>query len=223
MKIIIEETSKKIPDLPKDIMNIIMITSDVKTLKNMCILHRNMKCDANFWKRKFENDEIPFILIYKPKNLQNWVDDYIMASKIKENIKTNEIDNFAVIQTREALKVISNESDKKGNFFTSKDIRVDTKLLKFFVTAKMLEEFGSHPARAKKIFNVFLGENFVYLNIAAYKGGMKGKEQIIYQAEIYGLTNKMFLGYFSILDIGVLVYTIFHFYPSVAFFQDKVI
>lgn len=65
--------------LPNESMYKILLSSNIENLSNLCALNNKYKkiCkDKNFWKLKFEEDGVPFILDIKHKNLKIIASEY---------------------------------------------------------------------------------------------------------------------------------------------------
>jgi len=65
--------------LPDELMYKILLESSVENLPNLCLINNKYKkiCkSSNFWKLKFENDGLPFIIDVKHKKLRDIIAEY---------------------------------------------------------------------------------------------------------------------------------------------------
>jgi len=70
--------------LPDELMYKILLESSVENLHNLCLINNKYKkiCKSdNFWKLKFENDGLPFIIDVKHKKLRDIISEYF---KVKQ-------------------------------------------------------------------------------------------------------------------------------------------
>ena len=110
----------------KDTWLNVLLQSDTETLKTSCFINNdtiNICNDLQFWKLKFEQDNLPFLL--KKDTLENYIKNYNKIKKIKTNI----------------IKLYDNVLlNKKYNVLSINDTN-DTKWL----PSKMIESIDEHP------------------------------------------------------------------------------
>jgi hypothetical protein len=113
----------------KDTWLNVLLQSDTETLKTSCFINKdtdNICNDLQFWKLKFEQDNLPFLL--KKDTLENYIKNYNKIKKIKPNI----------------IKLYDNVLlNKKYNVLSINDTG-DINDMKW-LPAKMIESIDDHP------------------------------------------------------------------------------
>lgn len=113
----------------KDTWLNVLLQSDTETLKTSCFINNdtvNICNDLQFWKLKFEQDNLPFLL--KKDTLENYIKNYNKIKKIKTNI----------------IKLYDNVLlNKKYNVLSINDTG-DINDMKW-LPAKMIESIDEHP------------------------------------------------------------------------------
>ncbi len=119
----------------KDTWLNVLLQSDTETLKTSCFINKdtvNICNDLQFWKLKFEQDNLPFLL--KKDTLENYIKNYNKIKKIKTNI----------------IKLYDNVLlNKKYNVLSINDTN-DMKWL----PAKMIESIDDHPEDVSEGTNI---------------------------------------------------------------------
>ncbi len=76
-------------DMNMDIIHNIMLSMDIKTLFNFFKVDKRIYAiynDIYFWKLKFTHDNLEYLGLEKPNNLNNFIKSYITAKLLKEEL-----------------------------------------------------------------------------------------------------------------------------------------